>query len=106
MSENSDSTNLPRDDKVVEVGEAELEGHGDSSTLGSIDLKKELINTYSVDPVLTKKMALVNAAIDEIGMTGFQWKLFFLNGFGYAVDSVSLSQHNHLMRITDLTRFV
>ncbi|KAL2796215.1 MFS general substrate transporter [Aspergillus keveii] len=33
-------------------------------------------------------MALVNAAIDKIGMTPFQWKLFFLNGFGYSVDSL------------------
>lgn len=33
-------------------------------------------------------MALANSALDEIGMTGFQWKLFYLNGFGYAVDSV------------------
>jgi hypothetical protein len=40
-------------------------------------------------------MALVNAAIDEIGMTPFQWKLFFFNGFGYAVDSVS---HIHELR--------
>lgn len=55
----------------------------------SIDLENELIDTSKVDDVLTRKMALVNAAIDEIGMTPFQWKLFFLNGFGYAVDSVS-----------------
>ncbi|KAL2825518.1 MFS general substrate transporter [Aspergillus pseudoustus] len=33
-------------------------------------------------------MALVNGAIDKIGMTPFQWKLFFLNGFGYSVDSL------------------
>ncbi|OAG01005.1 MFS general substrate transporter [Paraphaeosphaeria sporulosa] len=33
-------------------------------------------------------MSLINAAIDEIGMTPFQWKLFFFNGFGYAVDSL------------------
>ncbi|ORY18339.1 major facilitator superfamily domain-containing protein [Clohesyomyces aquaticus] len=33
-------------------------------------------------------MALVNAAIDEISMTPFQWKLFAFNGFGYAVDSL------------------
>ncbi|KAF1814743.1 MFS general substrate transporter [Eremomyces bilateralis CBS 781.70] len=33
-------------------------------------------------------MALANKAIDDIGMTRFQWKLFFLNGFGYAVDSL------------------
>lgn len=56
----------------------------------SIDLHNELIDTSKVDDVLARKMALVNAAIDEIGMTPFQWKLFFLNGFGYAVDSVSL----------------
>jgi hypothetical protein len=57
----------------------------------SIDLHHELIDTSAVDDVLTKKMALVNAAIDEIGMTPFQWKLFFLNGYGYAVDSLLVS---------------
>ncbi|OJJ57640.1 hypothetical protein ASPSYDRAFT_205182 [Aspergillus sydowii CBS 593.65] len=51
----------------------------------STGLQKELA---SVDQVLVQKMALVNGAIDEIGMTHFQWKLFFLNGFGYAVDSL------------------
>ncbi|BCS27349.1 MFS transporter [Aspergillus puulaauensis] len=54
-------------------------------TVTSTGLQKELA---SVDQVLVRKMALVNGAIDEIGMTGFQWKLFFLNGFGYAVDSL------------------
>jgi hypothetical protein len=58
-----------------------------------IDLREELINLSQIDLVLARKMALVNAAIDEIGMTPFQWKLFFLNGFGYAVDSVSINQH-------------
>jgi hypothetical protein len=28
-------------------------------------------------------MRLVNDAIDEIGFTGYQAKLFVLNGFGY-----------------------
>ncbi|KAE8551241.1 hypothetical protein EYB25_007477 [Talaromyces marneffei] len=55
---------------------------------GPIDLQSELIDTTEVDGVLARKMALVNAAIDEIGMTPFQWTLFFLNGFGYAVDSL------------------
>ncbi|KID95507.1 Major facilitator superfamily domain, general substrate transporter, partial [Metarhizium majus ARSEF 297] len=32
-------------------------------------------------------MALANEAIEEIGMKKFQWKLFWLNGFGYAVNS-------------------
>jgi len=50
---------------------------------------QEVYDTSQVDPILTRKMTLVNNAIDEIGMTTFHWKLFFLNGFGYAVDSVS-----------------
>ncbi|KAL4871690.1 hypothetical protein BDV12DRAFT_205993 [Aspergillus spectabilis] len=54
-------------------------------TSNATGLQKELI---AVDSVLAKKMELVNGAIDEIGMTPFQWKLFFLNGFGYAVDSL------------------
>jgi sugar phosphate permease len=54
----------------------------------NVDLAKEVFDQSAVDPALAKKMALVNNAIDEIGMTGFQWKLFFLNGFGYAVDSL------------------
>ncbi|KAH8807724.1 major facilitator superfamily domain-containing protein [Xylogone sp. PMI_703] len=33
-------------------------------------------------------MVLINNAVDEIGMTPFHWKLFFLNGFGYTVDSL------------------
>ncbi|CZR53383.1 related to synaptic vesicle transporter SV2 (major facilitator superfamily) [Phialocephala subalpina] len=53
-----------------------------------INLEKELYDSTKIDPVLARKMALINDAIDEIGMTPFQWKLFFLNGFGYAVDSL------------------
>ena len=55
-----------------------------------VDLRKEIYDTSAIDPILAKKMALVNNAIDEIGMTPWQWKLFCLNGFGYAVDSVRL----------------
>lgn len=49
--------------------------------------KGDLLGREGVDPVLEAKMHLINNAIDEIGMTGYQWKLFMLNGFGYAVDS-------------------
>ncbi|KAF2857368.1 MFS general substrate transporter [Piedraia hortae CBS 480.64] len=49
--------------------------------------KGDLLGQEHVDPVLNSKMHLVNDAIDEIGMTWYQWKLFVLNGFGYAVDS-------------------
>ncbi|KAK5675317.1 Major Facilitator superfamily [Elasticomyces elasticus] len=52
--------------------------------------KGDILGQESLDPVLNRKMHLVNNAIDEIGMTGYQWKLFVLNGFGYAVDSLML----------------
>lgn len=91
MSASSESSKYPSQGvKAVETGEERDFSKNELSSVQSIDLQKELINTYAVDPVLTKKMALVNAAIDDIGMTPFQWKLFFLNGFGYAVDSVSV----------------
>ena len=61
------------------------ERNDDSSSDQSV---KEVFTVEAIDPVLQRKMALVNGAIDEIGMTGFQWKMFWLNGFGYAVDSV------------------
>lgn len=61
----------------------------DEHAASSIDFQKEVFDATKIDPVLGKKMALINEAIEEIGMTPFQWKLFFLNGFGYAVDSVS-----------------
>lgn len=59
-----------------------------SSDDSSSDSINEVFDSEAIDPVLAKKMALVNKAIDKIGMTSFQWKMLFLNGFGYAVDSV------------------
>ncbi|KAJ5214342.1 hypothetical protein N7449_001511 [Penicillium cf. viridicatum] len=49
---------------------------------------EDVFDSSVFDPVLAKNMALINTAIDKIGMTPFQWKLFFLNGFGYTVDSL------------------
>jgi hypothetical protein len=63
------------------------EGYASSDEL---NLKNEVYDSSAIDPVLAKKMALINNAIDEIGMTPWQWKVFFFNGFGYAVDSVSI----------------
>lgn len=58
-------------------------------SIDSIDSSKDVFDSSVFDPGLSKKLALINNAIDQIGMTPFQWKLFFLNGFGYTVDSVS-----------------
>ncbi|KAL9619885.1 MAG: hypothetical protein Q9160_005532 [Pyrenula sp. 1 TL-2023] len=76
-------TDYAIDSKTVK---ADFRQDDDSNT--SIDLQKEIWDSTAIDSVLAKKMALVNDAIDEIGMTPFQWKLFVLNGFGYAVDSL------------------
>ncbi|OLN87727.1 putative MFS-type transporter PB1E7.08c 2 [Colletotrichum chlorophyti] len=49
---------------------------------------RDILEDEGEDPVLAKKMRLVNDANDQIGWTPFHWKLFVLNGFGYAVDSL------------------
>ncbi|KAF4628149.1 hypothetical protein G7Y89_g10003 [Cudoniella acicularis] len=56
----------------------------------SVDRGEDLLSLQDVDPALNAKMHLVNNAIDEIGWTPYHWKLFVLNGFGYAVDSLLL----------------
>ncbi|RDA86449.1 hypothetical protein CP532_3617 [Ophiocordyceps camponoti-leonardi (nom. inval.)] len=52
---------------------------------------EDVLALQDIDPVLNMKMRLVNDAIDELGWTGYHVKLFFLNGFGYAVDSMILN---------------
>ncbi|CAG9956996.1 unnamed protein product [Clonostachys rosea f. rosea IK726] len=47
----------------------------------------DLLENNVADEALARKIHLVNDANDEIGWTTFHWKLFFLNGMGYAVDS-------------------
>ncbi|KAM5520840.1 major facilitator superfamily transporter [Fusarium oxysporum f. sp. phaseoli] len=59
---------------------------------GTVDVKvgsqQDLLDLQDLDPAFNQKMRLVNDAIDEIGWTPYHLKLFFLNGFGYAVDSM------------------
>lgn len=56
---------------------------GEERQADEVSLQKgDLLSLEHVDPVLNAKMHLVNNAIDEIGMTWYQWKLFCLNGFG------------------------
>ncbi|CAI7663111.1 unnamed protein product [Penicillium manginii] len=60
------------------IGDRSID-HGENDLLGG-----------EVDQMLAAKMVIVNDAIDEIGFTRHHWKLFCLNGFGYAVDSLIL----------------
>lgn len=79
-----------------------VQDDNNSSEQESIDLHKEIYDTSAIDPVLAKKMALANNAIEEIGMTPWQWKLFCLNGFGYAVDSVRRFEFQAIFQVTDI----
>ncbi|KAK4098132.1 MFS general substrate transporter [Parathielavia hyrcaniae] len=69
-------------------------GGGDVSERSNLDeesLKgQDVLSLQGLDPALNRKMHLVNNAIDELGWTPYHTKLFFLNGFGYAVDSLIL----------------
>ena len=62
----------------------------DSTGGDSKELSRDFISDIEADETVARKMQLVNNAIDEIGFTSYQMKLFFLNGFGYAVDSLVL----------------
>ena len=76
-----------KDEKPPAYGQApDLERHSSDESIQ----KGDLLSLEHVDPALNAKMHLVNDAIDEIGFTRYQWKLFLLNGFGYAVDSLIL----------------
>ncbi|KAF5987305.1 synaptic vesicle transporter SV2 [Fusarium coicis] len=59
---------------------------------GTVNVKvgtqQDLLDLQDLDPAFNQKMRLVNDTIDEIGWTPYHLKLFFLNGFGYAVDSM------------------
>lgn len=52
---------------------------------------EDILSMQDVDPALNAKMHIVNDAIDAMGWTPYHTKLFVLNGFGYAVDSMILA---------------
>ncbi|KAG8532385.1 uncharacterized protein KY384_002870 [Bacidia gigantensis] len=79
----SDPSTPSADEKGFVASEQSL-GHGQSYSRP----RGEVYDIAGTDPVLSRKMAAVNDAIDEIGLTPYHWKLFCLNGFGYAVDSI------------------
>lgn len=64
---------------------------GSLTNSSSDEFKNEMYTTE--DEVLSRKIALVNQALNDIGMTKYHWKLFCLNGMGYAVDSLLFLLH-------------
>ncbi|KGO46695.1 Major facilitator superfamily domain, general substrate transporter [Penicillium expansum] len=79
----------PKRQEDTELASADDSNQYESGGITStpVDQNEELIDTREIDLALTRKMALANAAINEVGMTPFHWKLFFLNGFGYGADT-------------------
>jgi uncharacterized protein involved in high-affinity Fe2+ transport len=64
----------------LDVSPRQISASYDDGT-SSLD-KGDVLGAEHVDVVLDAKMHLVNDAINEIGFTGYHWKLFVLNGFG------------------------
>ncbi|KAK4937230.1 Filamentous Growth Regulator [Elasticomyces elasticus] len=88
---NVDKTCQEHPDRKQHAGLHNPGGYSDalSVDIGSSD--DEVFSMSEVDPVLDAKMRLVNRTMDEIGWTNLHLKLFFLNGFGYAADSLILA---------------
>ncbi|KAG8623687.1 hypothetical protein KVT40_008663 [Elsinoe batatas] len=82
-------SSMPRSDTKEVAHLAGHNGEPDADEVESLN-KQDLLSLEHTDPVLNAKMNLINNAIDEIGFTPYHWKLFCLNGFGYAVDSLVL----------------
>lgn len=73
---------LPPESDTKATKETEYRNGNVSDDDASSLRKGDLLNLEGVDPALNEKMYLVNNAIDQIGFTPYQMKLFILNGFG------------------------
>ncbi|KAL1606874.1 hypothetical protein SLS59_002572 [Nothophoma quercina] len=49
---------------------------------------KSVLEDGSLDPVYAAKARVLNKAIQEIGMGKYQWQLFIVIGFGWAMDNL------------------
>ncbi|KAF5662566.1 synaptic vesicle transporter SV2 [Fusarium circinatum] len=65
--------------------------HGESRSFEMGTEDEQIFSMQEIDPVLDAKMRLISKTMDEIGWTNMHVKLFFLNGFGYAADSLILA---------------
>jgi hypothetical protein len=72
----------------VQAAPVEIFTTNEPASNDSKDVSRNFSLDIEQDENLVLKMQYVNKAIDEIGFTSYQLKLFFLNGFGYAVDSL------------------
>jgi len=78
---------IPQDNKNLEHGQPDnIEWTESFETVGLESLKVG----GGVDPIFEAKSAILNSAIQQIGMGKYQWKLFTLCGFGWAADNLWL----------------
>ncbi|VEU24293.1 DEKNAAC105620 [Brettanomyces naardenensis] len=75
---------------------SDLEAASEDATL--IDMTE----VESDDPALTKKIHLINNAIDEIGFTWYHAQLFCIAGFGYSADSQMAMIQSSVQKYVDL----
>lgn len=55
---------------------------------GTVDGPAPALPEGTIDPVYEGKARALNAAIQDIGMGGYQWQLFVVVGFGWASDNL------------------
>lgn len=75
----------------MSMSEPEKDGYSiHENALGRSDTDvsdQDMVGLEGDDIILHHKMKLLNDAIDEIGFTWYHFKLFLLNGMGYATDT-------------------
>lgn len=72
-------------DSTVKKNEAAQSKHA-TNELPSLDrAPKSVLEDSSLDPVYAAKARVLNKAIQEIGMGRYQWQLFIVIGFGWAM---------------------
>lgn len=81
-------------DATVECAEVKLtRGASNNSAITMESLRAEVNASVAAsghDTVYDRKAKVINLAIDDIGMTRYQWRLFALCGFGWLADNLWL----------------
>jgi hypothetical protein len=47
-----------------------------------------LAKAEGINPAFMAKVAVLNKAMNELGMGRYQWELFFTSGFGWMADNI------------------
>lgn len=77
----SGEKNLPQD----------LPNNNDSESATASDDISEyvaLAKAEGINPAFMAKVAVLNSAMNELGMGRYQWELFFTSGFGWMADNI------------------